>query len=838
MATWLSGMSKQLRTIRKNVFAWCGIFLLIFFLLMLRLFWLQVVCHEHYRLEAERYHNRDTVLPATRGRLLDRNLAVLALDDQRPSLYVDPTLVQAPEFVAQQLAPVLGRPAPEILADITRELPFVWVKRHLEPEMCAALTRLALPELQLKMDGSRYRIGVELAQAPQTADFFAQLARSLGLSEREVRAQLGVPERAAPPSGAHAPAPAGQRWVRGIYDEEMKHVLQELKLPGLIFQVDSPSYSLGLDPRVFTHQTASLTAPRLAARLAPILKMTPTAIEAHLQSHPRFVWLKRNISPDMAQAITRMQGTVFVVTPGALPDAADSPDETEGIGHDVDRLYKILNDKGAPEQLARAEIRRRLQPGAAPGPLGVKLVNGQPSLLDERSLLAKPIPGVVYGLVGVSLQHERRRSYPFNNLASATLGFVTYDNHAIKGTFGLERSEEQTLRGVDGREVKEVDARHITIPEHSQRVNPVDGCDVVLTLDLSIQQTAEEELSKAVEKAHAVGGECLVMDPNNGEILAMASAPTWNSNAPAAYPPGTKPLPLINPIVSNFYEPGSTFKVATVMASLEEGVVHDGEIVTNCTGAFPVGNRIIHEARSERHGEVDCGRLLEQSCNIGAANLSLRLGATRFLKWCRALGFGKRTGIEVPDESPGSLNARHADTKITLANMGFGQSLAVTPLQMLAAYSSVANGGFLVKPHVIKARMRRNGTVEAAPIVRTNVCSPGTAALIRGYLERVVTKGTGKAAAIPGYRVAGKTGTAQKAGPHGYRSGSYISSFIGIMPADKPRLVIITIIDEPHAGSIFGGAIAAPVVQAVGQRALQYLNILPTEIKEKETSDE
>ena len=354
---------------------------------------------------------------------------------------------------------------------------------------------------------------------------------------------------------------------------------------------------------------------------------------------------------------------------------------------------------------------------------------------------------------------------------------------------------------------------------------------------LSIQQAAEEELEKAVAKAQAVGGECLVMDPTNGEILAMASVPTWNSNAPADCPPGAKPLPLTNPIVSNFYEPGSTFKVATVMASLEEGVIHDGETVTNCTGAFPVGNKIIHESH-HAHGQVDCGRLLEQSCNIGAATLSLRLGATRFLKWCRALGFGQRTGIEVPHESPGYLNARNADTKITLANMGFGQSLAVTPLQMLAAYSSVANGGFLVKPHVVKARMNRRGLLDATPITRTPVCSPDTAALMRGYLERVVTKGTGKAAAIPGYRVAGKTGTAQKPGPHGYHSGHYISSFIGFMPVEQPRLIIIAVIDEPHAGSIFGGANAAPVVQAVGQRALQYLNILPTESKERVKSEE
>ena len=267
------------------------------------------------------------------------------------------------------------------------------------------------------------------------------------------------------------------------------------------------------------------------------------------------------------------------------------------------------------------------------------------------------------------------------------------------------------MRGIDGREVKEIDARHETIPEHSARVEPVDGRDVQLTLDLSIQQTAEEELARAVEKAHAVGGECLVMDPNNGEILAMASTPGWDSNSPAESKPGQPPLPLLNPIVSNVYEPGSTFKVATVMAALEEGVIHDGEIVTCCTGAFPVGGHTIHEAH-HAHGEVDCGRLLEQSCNIGAATLSLRLGTPRFLKWCRALGFGQRVGIEVANESAGNLNTRNSAAKITLANMGFGQSLSVTPLQIIAAYAAVANGGYLVQPHLVKAHVRANGSLD------------------------------------------------------------------------------------------------------------------------------
>jgi len=835
MATWLSGISKQLRTIRTNAFAWCGIYFLVFLLLILRLFWLQIIAGHHYRQEAERYRNRETILPATRGRLLDRNLAVLALDDQRPSLYADPSLVLYPEYAAQLLAPVLQRPQNELLAEFTRQVPFAWIKRHLTPEMTAGIARLNIPQLQIKPDGSRYRIGVDLAQVPQVPALIDQLAKTLDLSTKEVRAQLGVPEVANKAAGTAAVAAlplAGQRWVRGIYDEDVKAALTAAKLPGLTFQVDSPSYSLGIDPRIFAGNTPGLTASGLAEKLAPVLKMSPTEVEGHLQYRPRFAWLKRNLTPEMAQTVQQMESTVYVVEPGKVPDlpASYKGDEV-GLTQAVDRLYKLINPKGKPEQISREEIRRRLSPGAAPGPLGTVTNNGQPSVLAERSLLLNPIPGVTYGLTGVSLQRERRRTYPFNTLASATMGFVTYDNHVIKGAFGLEHTEDKILSGVDGREIKEIDARHVTIPEHSQRIEPINGRDIELTLDLSIQQAAEEELAKSVQESHALRGECLVMDSNTGEILAMASCPTWDSNAPAARAPGQPPLPLLNPIVSNFYEPGSTFKLVAVMAALEEGVIHDGQNVTYCSGAFPVGGHTIHESHNA-HGEVDCGRLLEQSCNIGAASLSLRLGPDRFLKWCDRLGFGQKTGIEVAQESPGYLNRRNVNAKITLACMGFGQSLAVTPLQMLAAYSAVANGGYLVKPHLVKARMRPDGTMEQVSCPRKQVCSSETARLIRGYLERVVTKGTAKNAKIPGYRLAGKTGTAQKVGERGYGGGRYIGSFIGFMPVEHPRLTMIAVIDEPK-GSHYGAVVAAPVVREVGKRAMQYLNILPTEQIEK-----
>ncbi|HEY3376587.1 MAG TPA: penicillin-binding protein 2, partial [Armatimonadota bacterium] len=485
----------------------------------------------------------------------------------------------------------------------------------------------------------------------------------------------------------------------------------------------------------------------------------------------------------------------------------------------VARLDDMLNDKKGPALVSKEQIRARLLPGGAPGELAVKMSKGQPDFIISRRLFAKPIAGVMYGLPGVGLTQEPRRHYPYGAMASATLGWVGDVRVHPSGVFGLELSEEKLLRGVDGREVKEIDARRRTIPERSTRTEPQDGLDLMLTIDLNIQQAAEEELAKAVQSSHALQGQCIVMDPKTGEILAIATYPTWDANAP-----GKSPVPLLNPAISNFYEPGSTFKIVPVIGALEEKLVRDGQQVTYCSGTMPIGRRAIHEAH-HAHGAVDCGRLLEQSCNLGAATLALKLGPTKFLHWCEALGYGAKTGIELENESPGSLNRRNIEAKITLANMGFGQSLAVTPLQMVAAYSAVANGGEWIQPHLIKSRQntdRTTWTAFTAP--RRRVCAPETAALLRKYLERVVAQGTGTAAAVSGYRVGGKTGTAQKPP---YYARKYIGSFIGVMPMDNPRLAIIAVIDEPKT-SIYGGVVAGPVVAGVGQRALQYLSIPPT----------
>ena len=820
---------------RKNVFLWCLVFLGVFVLLIGRLFWLQIVRHGHYEELGERYRFREAVLPAMRGRIRDSNFAVLAQDDERLSLYADPTLCTFPwereddvgacaRYVAAQLAPVIERPEEEVLADLQRQFASVWVKRNLPPAVAGTLRNMALPGLTVEQDGYCYRVGVDFTEADDGDDLVTALSDVLKLPADNVRNQLGLTPLPEDESG-QSPRPKGQRWVGGVYNKAEKDALEDKHLAGLIFKQDRVNESLKVDPRPYLNHEPGYNAEAVAKILEPIIGMKAKAIKRRLEFRRRFVWLKRPLTQDMLGQVLRLQGTFYVVQPGrilATPEAAGDPDKA--MTEVVDRLYGMIHGKKDPEVISREEIRRRLQPGAEPGPLAEKLYRGGPSLEVTRRLNAVPIPGVVYGLPGIATQHERRREYPYGTLAAPTLGFVLINGLHMKGVFGIEETANSTLTGKDGFESKQIDARRNAIPEHSERTDPVDGQDVFLTLDRSIQMAAEESLAKAVKTSRAAGGQCVVMECNTGEILALASAPSWDANAP-----GKSTVPLVNPVISHFYEPGSTFKLVPVLAALDEGLTRDGQTIVNCTGPLRVGNRSIGEAH-HFHGKTDPGRLLEQSCNIGAATLALELGAEKYIDWCERLGFGKTTGIELRNESPGFLNRATAKrARITLANMGFGQSMAVTPLQMVAAYSVVANGGNYVPPHLIKYHLKPDGSKEPVQVTPRRVCSEETAALMRGYFERVVTEGTGGTAKIPGYRVAGKTGTAQKAGPGGYGGGKAIGSFIGFLPVDKPRLTIIALIDEPQT-SHYGGVVAAPVFAEVGRQAMHYLNVPPSKM--------
>lgn len=414
----------------------------------------------------------------------------------------------------------------------------------------------------------------------------------------------------------------------------------------------------------------------------------------------------------------------------------------------------------------------------------------------------------------VGLKPEERRVYPYGSLAAQTLGFVGANQH---GLAGIEASRDTWLGGKNGKVTLEVDARGRAIPGlRAVRLEPQPGRDLKLTIDTSLQQIAEAELARGIEAASAAGGVALVMDPVNGEILALASQPAFDPNNYKKAPPGR----WVNPVVVGAYEPGSTFKLVMACATLEEKAPASQTRVL-CTGEKPIGRRAIHcalHAGSRAHGLVDLEKIIEKSCNIGAATLAMRLGKETFGRYVTAMGFGQRTGIELAAESAGQLASPADWSDIQLANIAFGQSISVTPLQLLRAYCAVANGGLLVKPHLIK-------TGEPRPAKR--ILSETTAEQMRRLLVQVVERGTGKAGQVAGYLIAGKTGTAQKPLPGvGFKSGKYIGSFIGFVPAEQPRLAILVLIDEP-SGSHYGGVVAAPVFREIARQGLLRLDIPP-----------
>ncbi len=363
------------------------------------------------------------------------------------------------------------------------------------------------------------------------------------------------------------------------------------------------------------------------------------------------------------------------------------------------------------------------------------------------------------------------------------------------------------------------------MPDTYRRTDPTDGKDVATTIDINIQEVAEEEIAKSVQKHKAKGGICVVLNPKNGEILAMASSPSWDGNRRGEYRGS-----WVNPIISNVYEPGSTFKLIITTAALDTGKIHPGQQIINCTGTLSIaGGRPIHEAHNA-HGPTDAKRLMEQSCNLGAALLAYRMGYDKTVEWVRKFGFTKRTGMEklinsklkYTSEAAGRLPLKEMHERgSTLAQVGFGQSITITPLQLAAAYASIANKGVYITPHLLPTDQ-----LDAEPETH-RVCKETTAKLMMSYMENCVMNGTGTAAAIAGYRVGGKTGTAQKAvRGFGYSKGLHVGSFCGIMPMDDPQLVVVAVVDEPTAG-YYGGVVAAPVVQVVGEKALKFMNILP-----------
>jgi cell division protein FtsI/penicillin-binding protein 2 len=427
------------------------------------------------------------------------------------------------------------------------------------------------------------------------------------------------------------------------------------------------------------------------------------------------------------------------------------------------------------------------------------------------------------GLVGqIGIRLEDRRSYPNGGLAAHLLGFVGIDS---QGLAGVELAYDKILRGVAGEALAEQDGVGRILVETQRVVTPPqDGADLLLTIDQVIQHITERELDAAMVRTHARAGSVIVMDPRSGEILALAVRPAFDPNSG----PAARPDLWLNRTVASVYEPGSTFKVFTAAAALDTRAVSPDDTFL-CNGSLRVpGGHVIREAVTKKLGPLTLAGIIKHSCNVGAAQVATRLGKPRFHEYIRAFGFGSPTGVDLPGELPGLVPPPSQWLGPGLQTIAFGQGVSVTPLQLLTAATALTNEGTVVRPHVVRGRRDREGRTTAV-VGRMSVrrpIEPATAAARGKMMIGTVEGGTGRMAAIEGYAVAGKTGTAQKPVRGGYDPDRYISSFLGFVPSRDPALAMLVILDEP-LGAYFGGEVAAPVFREIATQTLWYLRIPP-----------
>ena len=417
-------------------------------------------------------------------------------------------------------------------------------------------------------------------------------------------------------------------------------------------------------------------------------------------------------------------------------------------------------------------------------------------------------------LKGVYFQREMKRFYPKGDLAAPVLGYVGLDD---TGLGGLEYRFNDLIKGTPGRAFIAADARRQSFESSLQAGQP--GKSLVLTLDQNIQYIAEKALAEAAAKWRMAGGSVIVQDPNSGEILAMASYPTFDPNEFGKSTPESRK----NRAVSQVYEPGSTFKVVAVAAALEENLTNPQEIINCQWGSIVLSGHTIRDDKP--HGNLNVSQVMAQSSGVGVIKLALRLGEDRFYRYIKAFGFGDESGIELPGEERGLLKSPSRWSGISIGEISTGQEVGVTPLQIVSAFSAIANGGVLHKPRVIKEVIESERREPAVLPPTRRVISVGTAEQMKNILVGVVEAGTGKPARPQGFTAAGKTGTAQKIDSTGtYSKTHYIPSFVGFAPASKPAVTILVVIDSP-VGAIYGREVAAPVFRSIAEQTLGYLNV-------------
>ena len=423
-------------------------------------------------------------------------------------------------------------------------------------------------------------------------------------------------------------------------------------------------------------------------------------------------------------------------------------------------------------------------------------------------------------LPGVVVYRESKRYYPKRQLGANFLGYVGVDND---GLGGLEAKFDSRIRGREGRIMLQTDGNRTAIAVREERL-PTAGDGLELTIDHILQHVAERELRAGVEEHNAQGGTAIIMDPNNGEILALANYPTFNPNAYGRSDADER----ANRAVQHVYEPGSTFKLVTASAALEEGVLQTTDLI-DCAPGFirvPGRSKLVNDVHA--YGVLSFEDVIVKSSNVGAIKAGWRIGTERLSRYVNRFGFGQVLSPDFGGQSAGRVYDPKDLDMSGLASMSMGYQISVTPLQMITAVSSIANGGTLYEPHLVRAFMHEGTREPIAPRPLRRTVSAATAATVTRIMEQVVERGTATSAKIDGYTIAGKTGTAKKVVDRAYSNSDYNVSFVGFLPSRKPALAVIVVIDSPHGKvTAYGGTVAAPIFKRIAEASLRHLGIAP-----------
>jgi cell division protein FtsI (penicillin-binding protein 3) len=477
-----------------------------------------------------------------------------------------------------------------------------------------------------------------------------------------------------------------------------------------------------------------------------------------------------------------------------------------------------------PSEIKDTAMAARLLSGVLrvpPDSLREKLESGSTFVWVKRKMAQEEEEAVrSLNLKGIYFQEENKRYYPKLDMAAHVLGFVDVDEH---GLGGIEHEYDNLIRGKGEKIVVMADARQQKFDGSEARQDP--GESVVLTLDEKIQYIAERELAAVIQKVHAPAGSVIVQDPNTGAILALANWPKFNPNSATAVPTEAR----MDRAVSAIYEPGSTFKLVTLAAAFDQNLIRPEEVFNCENGSIVVAGHRIHDHK--RYGELTVAEILANSSDVGAIKIALKLGPPRFNEYIHLFGFGSPTGVDLPGESRGLVQRLEHWGSFSIGSISMGQEVGVTPLQMINAVSSVANGGLLHKPRVVE-EMRRGDHVlplegPSAPAEARRVIRPETAATMRRLMEGVILNGTGKSARLDGWTAGGKTGTAQKIDPANgrYSRTKVIASFIGFAPINNPAVTILVSVDSPEGWPHDGATVAAPVFKRIAEQVLPYLDV-------------